>query len=63
MSEKSLYVPQSFTEEDWQLIAHALRNSPDSRSQEIAKSLLDWRAQIQVVQAQFERAKLAYHSR
>lgn len=63
MSEKSPYVPHDFTEEDWQLIVGALRSNPDSRSQEMAESLLHWRAEIKVVQARFERAKLAYRSR
>lgn len=63
MSGKSLYAPQDFTEEDWQLIACTLRDNPDARSQELAELLTDWRARIQVVWGQFERAKMAYHSR
>lgn len=63
MSEKMPYVPGNFTEEDWQLIANALRKNPDERSQELAVQLQNWRIEIEFLSAKLERAKLAYRVR
>lgn len=63
MSEKTLYAPHALIEEDWQLIVAALRNCSDSRSQELAELLLNWRAEIPATWQSFESVKMALHAR
>jgi hypothetical protein len=63
MSEKTLYAPQTLIEEDWQLIVAALRNCSDSRSQELAELLLNWRSEIPAAWHRFEGVKMALHSK